>query len=589
MSPLFCDSCPPRAGSADRGVGTRDPVKGRTAATKSRKLGAQRCGRWVAVIAHTRVSLIGAPADTTATAQSTGDPLMPGRATRAARATRAGSSRHTRTHKVIAGSGARVGGRAALAGAIMWVALGCAASATTPGEHDAGLDAPDAAWAPPDAAAASDVPDARGPRSDDVSCDPVTCAEARANCGAIADGCGGTLECGTCDAPERCGGGGMDNICGCTPRTCEDALAECGTVVDGCGGTLECGTCDAPDSCGGGGVSNQCGAAACVPVTCEEVGAECGNISNGCDGTIRCGGCRAPELCGAVVANRCACPASGCGLQWTAPGDSYVLTVPPSVTSIGVTMWGAGGAGGAQVGATGGGGAAIEATVPVRSGDTITAYVAEGGSAPGNGGGASYLFRNSTLLLVAAGGGGGGSDGCSGCASGGRGGAGGASVGQDGADLSSGFTAYCTSATGGRGGTQGAGGQGGTTSGAAPYQCNGRNGAANTGGAAEGLRGACTTNDRSHWRGGHGQGNGGGGGGGSGYFGGGGAGFIWTYCSGGGGGGSSYVHPSLAGASTVYPGSWQVPGNESDPDRGGAGGGGGRNAAGRHGKVLLSW
>ena len=45
----------------------------------------------------------------------------------------------------------------------------------------------------------------------------------------------------------------------CTPKTCSDLKATCGPQGDGCGGTLQCGTCTSPATCGGGGVLNQCG------------------------------------------------------------------------------------------------------------------------------------------------------------------------------------------------------------------------------------------------------------------------------------------------------------------------------------------
>ncbi|MFO0676874.1 MAG: hypothetical protein U0169_10085 [Polyangiaceae bacterium] len=45
-------------------------------------------------------------------------------------------------------------------------------------------------------------------------CKPTTCAAIGANCGPIADGCGGLVECGTCTAPEICGGDGTANVCG---------------------------------------------------------------------------------------------------------------------------------------------------------------------------------------------------------------------------------------------------------------------------------------------------------------------------------------------------------------------------------------
>jgi hypothetical protein len=47
-----------------------------------------------------------------------------------------------------------------------------------------------------------------------ASCAPTTCAARGANCGAIPDGCGGTWNCGSCTAPETCGGGGFPNQCG---------------------------------------------------------------------------------------------------------------------------------------------------------------------------------------------------------------------------------------------------------------------------------------------------------------------------------------------------------------------------------------
>jgi hypothetical protein len=39
------------------------------------------------------------------------------------------------------------------------------------------------------------------------------------NCGAISDGCGGTLTCGACSAPQTCGGGGVANVCGAGTTT----------------------------------------------------------------------------------------------------------------------------------------------------------------------------------------------------------------------------------------------------------------------------------------------------------------------------------------------------------------------------------
>jgi hypothetical protein len=47
-----------------------------------------------------------------------------------------------------------------------------------------------------------------------VTCVPTTCAALNKNCGAIPDGCGGTLTCGACSGSQTCGGGGAANVCG---------------------------------------------------------------------------------------------------------------------------------------------------------------------------------------------------------------------------------------------------------------------------------------------------------------------------------------------------------------------------------------
>ncbi len=145
------------------------------------------------------------------------------------------------------------------------------------------------------------------------SCTPTTCAALGANCGSVSDGCGGTLECGTCSAPAHphgsgritCGGGGTPNVCGCSPRSCKEADADCGTISDGCGGKLVCGSCHEPKTCGGGGVANACG---CKPTTCAEAGVNCGSVPDGCGGTLDCGSCKTPETCGGGgTPNVCGC------------------------------------------------------------------------------------------------------------------------------------------------------------------------------------------------------------------------------------------------------------------------------------------
>jgi hypothetical protein len=90
--------------------------------------------------------------------------------------------------------------------------------------------------------------------------------------------------------------GGVPNKCGCKPTTCATVGAQCGTILDGCGGTVDCGGCDA-GTCGGGG-PNGCGTNPCVPGTCASLGFECGPISDGCGSVIQCGMCpQAGDLC----------------------------------------------------------------------------------------------------------------------------------------------------------------------------------------------------------------------------------------------------------------------------------------------------
>ncbi|MDP9151093.1 MAG: hypothetical protein M3O36_14270, partial [Myxococcota bacterium] len=107
-------------------------------------------------------------------------------------------------------------------------------------------------------------------------CLPKSCAAVGATCGSAVDGCGGTLQCGSCPEGQTCGGGGT-NKCGtnaCVPTTCMQANAGCGVVSDGCSKVLDCGGCAAPLTCSGGGMPNRCG---CTPATCSSLGANCGS------------------------------------------------------------------------------------------------------------------------------------------------------------------------------------------------------------------------------------------------------------------------------------------------------------------------
>ncbi len=56
-----------------------------------------------------------------------------------------------------------------------------------------------------------------------TSCSPISCASLGKNCGSIADGCGNTLNCGSCSASLSCGGGGTANLCGFSDTATHDA------------------------------------------------------------------------------------------------------------------------------------------------------------------------------------------------------------------------------------------------------------------------------------------------------------------------------------------------------------------------------
>ncbi len=65
-----------------------------------------------------------------------------------------------------------------------------------------------------------------GPRPDagPDACMPRTCAVQGASCGSVEDGCGGMLDCGTCQGDAVCGGQGVDSVCALpeAERTCAD-------------------------------------------------------------------------------------------------------------------------------------------------------------------------------------------------------------------------------------------------------------------------------------------------------------------------------------------------------------------------------
>ena len=180
------------------------------------------------------------------------------------------------------------------AGAVASCGSGAPSSDFVKGEPDASMESSDSGTSPP-----NDGSLLKGDGSISTGCKPKTCADQGFNCGMNGDGCGGTIDCGSCKAPEFCGGGGP-SICGgqgigpdggvintCTPYTCATAPKgpyNCGSTGDGCGNILNCGTCPVSEFCGGGGF-NQCGGSTgltpdggvpCTPLTTCPAGQNCG-------------------------------------------------------------------------------------------------------------------------------------------------------------------------------------------------------------------------------------------------------------------------------------------------------------------------
>lgn len=80
---------------------------------------------------------------------------------------------------------------------------------------------------------------------------------------------------------------------GCIPSaTCEAVTASCGSLPDGCGGTLECGTCGEGSVC----EANRC-VSSCTPTTCDAQGAMCGSVDDGCGTALHCGACGEGQAC----------------------------------------------------------------------------------------------------------------------------------------------------------------------------------------------------------------------------------------------------------------------------------------------------
>jgi hypothetical protein len=191
---------------------------------------------------------------------------------------------------------------------------------------------------------------------------PSACAEAGAECGDVTVGAC-TFQCGACPPGQTCGGGGVTGKCGCQPKSCAELGLSCGLAEDGCGGTVDCGSCSGGELCSSKGqcVACQQGAACaaskpcvvstmdcsgtptctdtgfvsagtecgpgltcdgkgdcvCTPTTCQALGVQCGTVPDGCGGTLKCPTCPSGEVCGA--SGQCSSCSQGAPCQASSP------------------------------------------------------------------------------------------------------------------------------------------------------------------------------------------------------------------------------------------------------------------------------
>jgi len=200
--------------------------------------------------------------------------------------------------------------------------------------------------------------------SSNGNCEPTSCEALGKTCGVVADGCGELLNCGACGDGQVCGlteinvCAGIEDICVKLSQEAACAGKQCGVEGDGCGGTIDCGSCPGGQTCGllaayqcaatPGGSTTDC--AARIP-SCASVGATCGKIGNGCGGLIDCdaesGGCLTGYLCGNDPAHpqTCApydaCEPLGAALACTGTcgqvGDGCGGTIDCEVEGLGCT------------------------------------------------------------------------------------------------------------------------------------------------------------------------------------------------------------------------------------------------------------
>jgi len=132
------------------------------------------------------------------------------------------------------------------------------------------------------------------------SCAPRRCSSN--SCGTISNGCGGSINCGSCSSGSNC----VNNVCVACQPTATCSNKQCGTVNNGCGTTLNCGSCSSGQIC-----ENYACTANPICQSCAQANANCGTITiTGCP-TQSCGSCSAGFTCnnGKCTVNNCGkCP-----------------------------------------------------------------------------------------------------------------------------------------------------------------------------------------------------------------------------------------------------------------------------------------
>jgi hypothetical protein len=179
--------------------------------------------------------------------------------------------------------------------------------------------------------------------------------------------------CGSCTAPQTCGGGGVPGACGCIPEGdaafCSRLFKNCGTLTadDNCGVSrtvTSCGICSGTGvNCGSGGQPNVCACNAENDAAfCLRLGKNCGLVTANdkcgvertvvscgtCSGTgVTCGGGGTPNVCGCTPetdAELCARLYKNCGTLAANDncGASRSITSCGTCTGVGVSCGGGG-------------------------------------------------------------------------------------------------------------------------------------------------------------------------------------------------------------------------------------------------------